>query len=76
MSDSGHVCHARDCTKAVPPKRLMCEAHWRAVPYQIRKAVLENYREGQEHKRVEPTRAWVKAAKAARESISGQPTRG
>ena len=43
-----HTCHAVGCTKAVPPKLLMCLKHWRMVPNDLQKLVWKHYRPGQE----------------------------
>ncbi len=59
-----HHCHARDCTRRVPPEMLMCRDHWRRVPRVIQGAVWDAYRPGQcDDKR--PSEAWHEAADAA-----------
>lgn len=42
-----HTCHAAGCGKHVTPQMLMCKRHWFTVPPDIRKKVLQAYREGQ-----------------------------
>ncbi len=43
-----HLCHARNCTIPVPPRMLMCLAHWRKVPLLLQRKVWRYYRPGQE----------------------------
>lgn len=43
-----HHCHAEGCSREVPPRLLMCPAHWRALPARLKVAVLRAYRPGQE----------------------------
>lgn len=43
-----HVCHAAACSIEVPPRMLMCRAHWALVPQDVQRAVWREYREGQE----------------------------
>lgn len=43
-----HTCHAEGCPREVPPRLLMCPAHWRALPTRLKAAVLRSYRPGQE----------------------------
>lgn len=59
-----HTCHARDCTKSVPPKMLMCLKHWRMVPRLEQAAVWATYVPGQEITK-DPTNAYLIAAKDA-----------
>jgi hypothetical protein len=59
-----HTCHARFCSTAVPPEKLMCKRHWMAVPEKIRRQVSANYRVGQCDDR-RPSAAWHDAAGAA-----------
>ena len=60
----GHHCHARGCTKEIPPEMLMCFAHWKKVPRVIQRAVWASYRRGQCDDR-KPSEAWHEAADAA-----------
>ena len=43
-----HTCHAHGCTVEVPPKMLMCRAHWFSLPKVLRDAIWAEYRVGQE----------------------------
>jgi hypothetical protein len=59
-----HRCHARACTKHVPPEMLMCKRHWFRVPKRVRDAVWAHYRPGQCDD-MNPSQAWHRAADAA-----------
>lgn len=69
-----HTCHARGCTVLVPPRMLMCLAHWRAVPRALQAAVLATYRPGQEICK-DPTEAYLKAAQAAINAVAAREGR-
>jgi hypothetical protein len=43
-----HMCHAEGCSKAVPPKHLMCGRHWAMVPLSQQREIWRHYRPGQE----------------------------
>lgn len=43
-----HECHAEGCSVPVPPSLLMCPRHWKLLPPDLRAAVYEHYRPGQE----------------------------
>lgn len=43
-----HTCHAEGCSKAVPPKFLMCGKHWAMVPKSQQLEIWRHYRPGQE----------------------------
>lgn len=59
-----HTCHANFCNKKCRPEMLMCLKHWRMVPKDVQRAVLEHYRQGQcEDKR--PSQEWFVAAQTA-----------
>jgi hypothetical protein len=60
-----HNCHWPGCSKAIPPKLLMCPRHWKTLP-PIRSAVWNAYRPGQEIDK-DPSREYVAAARAAQE---------
>jgi hypothetical protein len=59
-----HLCHARGCSIPVPPQMLMCKRHWFRVHPKLRRAVWNNYRDGQ-CEDMTPSDAWHKAADAA-----------
>jgi hypothetical protein len=59
-----HHCHARACTKSVPPEMLMCRGHWFRLPSKIRRAVWKTYRDGQCDD-MSPSLEWHEAADAA-----------
>ena len=65
---SEHICHAKNCDLAVPPKKLMCKRHWFMVPPDLRKEVWREYRPGQEVDK-EPTAEYLKAARKAIEAV-------
>ncbi len=44
----GHTCHWTGCTTPVPPKLWGCKAHWYKLPKQLRDAIWQEYRPGQE----------------------------
>lgn len=46
-----HECHAIGCSKSVPPKMLMCSAHWALVPRELQRQVWSAYVPGQEVKK-------------------------
>lgn len=69
---SAHHCHANNCTAATSPRMLMCAAHWRMVPKALQQAVYDAYRPGQERDK-NPSLAWVRAARAAINSVSAVP---
>src|SRR5678815_2774245 len=43
-----HHCHAEGCGKPVPPKLLMCLAHWKMVAPALKRLVWAFYKPGQE----------------------------
>lgn len=59
-----HTCHATGCAAEVPPEKLMCFRHWKAVPKPLQQAVWRHYREGQCQDK-NPSEEWHKAADAA-----------
>jgi hypothetical protein len=59
-----HLCHAIGCNVEVAPRLLMCPRHWAMVPGLMKAAIYAEYRCGQEQDK-RPTRAYVKAARAA-----------
>lgn len=66
-----HTCHAKNCTKVVPPRLLMCLKHWRMVPRELQHAVWATYRPGQEVDK-KPSRAYLDAARAAIEAVAAK----
>lgn len=64
-----HHCHARSCTRRVPPKMLMCAPHWRMVPTGLQRAVWRTYVPGQEITKT-PTRTYLAAADAAIRAVA------
>ena len=59
-----HTCHVNRCDKRVPPRMLMCRAHWRLVPPVMQRAVYDSYRPGQCDDRG-PSRDWLRVARTA-----------
>jgi len=70
-----HHCHARNCTTAVPPEKLMCLRHWRMVPKAIQREVWKHYRPGQCDDK-KPSEAWHRAADAAIAAVHDKETKG
>lgn len=64
-----HTCHARGCNVPVPPKMLMCSAHWRKVPRDLQRSVWAHYRSGQEVDK-NPTMSYLDAADAAIKAVA------
>lgn len=64
-----HLCHARDCARAVPPRLLMCKPHWRMVPAELQRRVWATYRRGQEVDK-RPSMAYLDAANAAVKAVA------
>jgi hypothetical protein len=64
-----HTCHARGCTKRVPPKMLMCLAHWKMVPLALQREVWRTYKPGQEITK-DPTGEYLDAADAAIDAVA------
>ncbi len=64
-----HRCHARGCVRVVPPRMLMCTAHWKMVPRELQREVWRQYRDGQE-RRKDPTGAYLDAANAAIDAVA------
>ena len=60
---TAHLCHARRCTVPVPPRLLMCRAHWAQVPPDLQRRLWAAYRPGQERTK-SPSREYVAAARA------------
>jgi hypothetical protein len=66
-----HLCHARGCGRAVPPRMLMCLAHWRLVPRPLQEAVWATYVPGQEVRK-DPTGEYLAAARAAVDAVAAR----
>jgi hypothetical protein len=66
-----HHCHAKGCTKVVPPRMLMCYPHWKMVPLQIQRWVWREYREGQEIDK-QPSHAYMQAMHAAIDAVDAK----
>lgn len=71
-----HTCHARGCSKVVPPSMLMCLRHWRMVPKSLQRRVWDTYVVGQEVRK-DPTPEYLSAAQAAinHVELAEQPAR-
>lgn len=63
-----HTCHARGCEVRVPPRMLMCLAHWRRVPLLLQRAVWRHYRPGQEVDK-RPSREYLLVMQQAIEAV-------
>ena len=66
---SNHTCHAKQCSKEVPPELLMCGPHWRQVPPNLKRAVWDNYVSGQEVRK-DPTDEYLAAALEAIDAVA------
>ena len=66
-----HRCHAKGCTREVPPSMLMCRKHWFMVPKALRDEVWRTYRRGQEVTK-DPSREYLDAADAAIKYVATQ----
>jgi len=66
---SRHLCHARQCQTAVPPRMLMCRKHWFMVPRALQRQVWALYRPGQEVRK-DPSPEYLDAATAAVEAVA------
>lgn len=64
-ADRPHFCHVPGCHTPTPPAYLMCGAHWKLVPFRIKRTVWETYEPGQEHGEAEVSPAYLEAANAA-----------
>lgn len=64
-----HTCHAKGCNREVPPKLLMCTAHWRMVPRDLQRKVWLHYVPGQEIKK-NPTREYLEVMRAAIQAVA------
>ena len=65
----GHTCHAAGCERAVPPRLLMCPAHWFRVPKALRDEVWRHYRPGQERDK-RPSPEYLEAARKAIDAVA------
>lgn len=63
-SPIAHLCHARSCPVPVPPRMLMCKAHWFALPHHVRRNIWRLYRPGQEIDK-RPSKEYLDAMNAA-----------
>jgi hypothetical protein len=66
-----HHCHWPGCTAQVPPAKWGCRPHWYALPVEIRRAIWNSYRPGQEADQ-RPSEAYVAAARRAQAWIAMQ----
>jgi len=71
---SEHTCHARNCTRAVPPKMFMCLKHWRMVPKPLQQAIWATYRPGQEQDK-NPSEAYLHVARQAIDAVASWEAR-
>ena len=68
---SPRVCHALHCSRATPPRMLMCRKHWAMVPRAQQIEVWRHYRPGQEEDK-RPSIEYLAAATAAVLAVAGQ----
>jgi len=64
-----HACHALYCSEPVPPRLLMCRAHWDLLPPPAQRIVEHHYRQGQETDK-RPSPLYVLAANIARTVVA------
>lgn len=57
-----HECHWPGCGRQVEPARWGCRPHWYALPNQLRHAIWQTYRIGQEFDR-RPSHAYIEVAR-------------
>lgn len=58
----GHTCHARNCSKEIPPRMFMCFRHWRMIPRRMQTALWDVYVPGQEARK-DPTDEYLLIAR-------------
>lgn len=68
MEADPHRCHWPECKTVVLPKMWGCQAHWFALPKELRDRIWQSYRPGQEISK-RPSPAYIEAAKAVRQWI-------
>lgn len=68
---SVHTCHAKGCTRPVPPKMFMCKGHWFSLPKPMRDAIWAAYRPGQEITKT-PSREYLAVAREAINWLAAQ----
>jgi hypothetical protein len=66
---NGHRCHAIGCQVEVPPRMLMCRAHWFRVPRPLQNEVWRWYRKGQEIRK-DPSPEYLAAMAAAIDAVA------
>lgn len=76
-----HACHIPGCDVEVPPKMLMCRAHWCRVPRALQRAVWQHFKPRQciAGSNTSPTIEWHNAADAAIDAVlelEGRPRSG
>lgn len=64
-----HTCHATGCSKACPPKHLMCGRHWAMVPLPQKAEIWRHYRPGQEVDK-QPSVAYLNVMRAAIDAVA------
>lgn len=67
---AGHLCHAEDCEREVPPKLFACLVHWSMVPRRLQRALWAVYLPGQEQGKASVTRAYRLVQARCRLSIA------
>lgn len=62
-----HTCHAFGCAVKTTPRLFMCRQHWTSLTPVLRKAINDDYTDGQDKagNGVRPTPEWFTAAHAA-----------
>ena len=70
-----HECHAKGCTRQVPPALFMCAKHWKMVPKEIQRRVWQAYQVGQERGDVLPTREYIAVQREAVEAVEKAESR-
>lgn len=63
-------CAARDCTRTVESRFLMCGYHWHLVPQVTRNRIWAEYRVGQENDLSKVTVAYVAALTVAVQAVA------
>lgn len=70
-----HHCHARGCTKQVPPAHFMCAKHWNMVPRDLQRLVWKHYNAGQETGDAEVSQEYLDATDRAIAAVAEKEVR-
>lgn len=68
---SKHKCHVPDCGIPTHPSKLMCPAHWKSVPENLKHLVLKHYQRDQCEHLIAPSKFWLAAARYSINAVTG-----